>query len=55
MRTNHLKINTGLSQTCNQEFSREEEVTLKKGTSINIYSATHEIKSPQGKILEIVF
>ena len=42
-------------QARNQELFRAGEVSLNKGTLINIWSAIQEKKGPQGKISDIFF
>ena len=44
---------TILLQRCNQGFYRAGEVSLNKGTSINVASTTHERKTQQGNISEV--
>ena len=44
---------TILLQRWNQDFYRAEEVSLDKGTSINVASTKHERKTQQGNISEL--
>ena len=49
---NHLLVlfqSARLYQARNQEFFRAEEFSRNQSTSINISSAAHERKAPQGK------
>ena len=39
-------------QARNQELFRAEEVSWKKGTSINVSCTTHEREAPQGRLTD---